>query len=386
MVSKCTIIVSSLLLLGACNEGSSLMGSRSFSPSTVGRLVKVSANTNDFAASDSMEPREFKLERNDSAIRGESYASVNSTIPTGQQAAQAVGVVPPLEASAKVWKRAWNLHRRVMPLLHFFDKMKPPDSSLALMCLWWKALSANDCNSPAFDNSLVYDLLPSGTRLLVGKRLQRFYPRLHHANVEIRTVYLDQQVMNIIAEVKMATRTKKIRLVTLGGGYDVRSIKFRERGLVDQAVELDLPDVIDAKQKIFQSKRLKLRRPWLTSVMMPSFHSVNLNNVEEVREILNIILSDEKDSTMWHTIFLFEGVMIYLDEHVPRRLLEICSAVLKNSKEGSLVFADRLDNIPGGDYAIGISELAETGWNIVDWQPKPGLARHMGRAKLVLNS
>jgi O-methyltransferase involved in polyketide biosynthesis len=265
------------------------------------------------------------------------------------------------------------------------------------MCLWWKALSANDEQSPAFDNSLVYDLLPRGTRVLVGKKLRRFYPRLHHANVELRTAYLDQQVTAIImGQTKTTTTTittptkAAIRLVTLGAGYDVRSMKFRERGLVDQAVELDLPNVVEAKRAIFTSKRLKHRRPSLTESMLPTFHSINLNDVDQVKEILTGILKSDDDDNddagkVWHTIFLFEGVMIYLDEGVPRRLLETCSEVLKEAgKEGSLVFADRLENIPGGDYDIGVKELAHCGWKVVDWQPKPGLARHMGRAELIL--
>ena len=319
---------------------------------------------------------------NASIIRGERYS--NSTIPSAQQVAYAVGVVPPLQVSAQVWKRAWNLHRQVMPLLYLFDTTSPPDSSLALMCLWWKALSANDQKSPVFDNSLVYDLLPRGTRIIVGNKMRRFYPRLHHANVELRTAYLDQQLTNTIYDIRQHTPTKRIRLVTLGAGYDVRSIKFKERSLVDQAIELDLPNVIAAKQELFTSARLKCRRPLLTKDMLPSFYPVNLNNIDQVKEILTTILSQDNDNDLWHTIFLFEGVMIYLDEGVPQSLLEACSAVLQTTKEGSLLFADRLENIPGGDYQLGLQELAKTGWNLMDWQPKPGLARHMGRAELLL--
>lgn len=96
-----------------------------------------------------------------------------------------------------------------------------------------------------YDDSLAYDLLPRGSRVLVGKRLRKFYPRLHHANVEIRTAYLDQSVTRIIDEIHATKEPRaRIRLISLGAGYDVRSIKFRERGLVVQAIELDLPEVI----------------------------------------------------------------------------------------------------------------------------------------------
>lgn len=319
-----------------------------------------------------------------SGIRGENYGSANnSTIFTAQECAEAVGVKPPLDVPSKTWKRAWNIQMKALPILHSLDPYKPPDSKLSLSCLWWKALSANDANSPCYDDSLAYDLLPRGFRVLVGRKLRRFYPRLHHANVEIRTAYLDQSVTRIIERVRAVRPETRCRLISFGGGYDVRSIKFLIRGLIDQAVELDLPQVVEAKTRILESRRFQKRRPNLTSDKFPEFYSVNLNAVDCVSSLLVQILSNStNDKISWHTIFLFEGVMIYLDEGVPEALLKVCSEALKmTGKSGSLVFADRLENIPGGDAVIGREELAKNGWNVTDWLPKPGLARHMGCAE-----
>jgi hypothetical protein len=163
----------------------------------------------------------------------------------------------------------------------------------------------------------------------------------------------------------------------------VRSIKLCERGIIDQAIELDLPGVIDAKTHILHSKRLRRRRPWLTDQSLPEFYPVNLNQLEDVELILEGIVQQD-DTCAWHTIFLFEGVMIYLEKGVPAGLLELTSRVLRTSgKTGSLVFADRLENIPGGDLEIGREELARNGWEVTEWLPKPGLARHMGCAHLI---
>jgi O-methyltransferase involved in polyketide biosynthesis len=318
-------------------------------------------------------------------IRGSNYGDVNnSSIPTAQECAAAVGVRPPLEASSKTWKRAWKIGHAAIPMLHLFDKLGPPDSKLSLTCLWWKALSANDRKSPVYDDSLAYDLLPRGSRLLVGKQLRRFYPRLHHANVEIRTAYLDQTVTRIINEIHAREGPwTKIRLISLGAGYDVRSIKFRERGLVDHAVELDLPQVIQAKRLNLESRRFQKRRPNFKKENLPQFHGVNLTHVDAVENLVTLILQSSPQTT-WHTIFLFEGVMIYLNEGVPEALLNMLSRVLeKTGKRGSLVFADRLENIPVdcGDLTIARRELAKNGWNITHWLPKPGLARHMGCAE-----
>jgi O-methyltransferase involved in polyketide biosynthesis len=106
-----------------------------------------------------------------------------------------------------------------------------------------------------------------------------------------------------------------------------------------------------------------------------------LKDVDAVEKLVTSILQTSPQMT-WHTIFLFEGVMIYLDEGVPEALLNMLSRVLnKTGKRGSLVFADRLENIPGGDFDIARRELAKNGWTITDWLPKPGLARHMGCAE-----
>jgi O-methyltransferase involved in polyketide biosynthesis len=309
------------------------------------------------------------------SFRGSRYQSTNSTIPTAAEAAQKVGVEPTLNVSKKMWKRAWNIHRAAMPrFLHRFDRLEPPDSKLSLMCLWWKALAANNPQSPVFDERLHYDLLPPFTRRVIEPRLlRRLYPRLHHSNVEIRTSFLDRCI-ETIAQSYAGTATK-VRLVSFGSGYDLRSIKLRERGTIDEAIELDLPNVIESKSKLF-SQRLQKRRKWLTNDLLPKMYKVDLHEVDQVEAILREVLVDEG----WHTIFVFEGVMIYLNEGVPTALLKACRNAVPNG-DATLCFADMLENIPGGDMEVGKRVLAETGWTIVEWQPKPGLARHMGMAE-----
>mmetsp|Transcript_3330 Transcript_3330/g.5575 ORF Transcript_3330/g.5575 Transcript_3330/m.5575 type:complete len:474 (-) Transcript_3330:271-1692(-) len=430
----------------------------------------------------------------------------NSTILTPSDAAQKVGVLPTKNATKGEWQRAWKLHRGLMKPLHLMDGCRPKDSKLALACLWWKALAGNDKSSPVHDYSLSYDLLPPITRWIVSSRVCRFYPRLHHANVEIRTAYLDKALTNIINTIMNDYNTaaassstqqqhqsmqkkkkKKIRLVVMGGGYDTRSIKLLEQSLLMQSVggdtatstpynllqrrhgrsqrrrrrwyhrllrrnnnrhnsndddsitssagnafinitntnynleayELDLPEVVTAKRKLLL-QRLFRRRPWLqqrtTAGRMntndngqeeeeekeyPILMEANFNDLNATRKVLEGILlnnddesENEEDVT---NIVLFEGVMIYLDEGIPHALLELCSDVLKKSRSsgrsgsssttaalGYLCFADRLENIPGGDEDAAQLEMECTGWELVVFLSKPGLARHMGVARVVV--
>ena len=311
--------------------------------------------------------------------------TANSTSATKSIiAAAAVGVRPPLQINSAVYRRfASRFQKMAMPLLHIFDPVKPPDSKLALKVLWWKALAANDPTSPVFDNSLTYDMLPGGSRLVVSRKLRPLYPRFAHAVVEIRTAFLDQTVTRVAQEVRSRDPTK-VRLISLGGGYDVRSMKLRERGVIDQAIELDLPQVVEAKTRILQSKRFKRRRPNMVGDMLPEFYSADLNKVDQVKSTLEDILGRDTAGEHWHTIFLFEGVMIYLDDGVPDALLGVCRQALKTTGlRGTLCFADELENFPNDDLETARTVFAAHEWVITDWLPKGGKTRHMGCAEMM---
>jgi hypothetical protein len=314
-------------------------------------------------------------------IRGERYNSTNSTIPSPSLIASKLNIKPTKDATAKQWKMAWKMHKKLLPILHSTDSCKPPDSSLNLACMWWKALSGNDATSPVYDHGLAYDLLPSGWRRII--KLRRWFPRLHHANVELRTAYLDKSLQDIVSQVRQNNpENLKIQLVCMGAGYDLRGIKMLERKVVDQVFELDLPQVVEAKERLFQ--RLQRRRPWLNETM-PTLIASDFNNVDNVKDILleNVLNDTTQGNSEWYTIFMFEGVMIYLNPMVPSSLLNVTSHVLNTKQmQGSLCFADRLENIPGGELEPAMIELERNGWTLIDWEPKPGLARHMGYASL----
>ncbi len=187
-----------------------------------------------------------------------------------------------------------------------------------------------------------------------------------------------------------------------------------------ECYELDLPEVVSAKRQLIQT-RLHRRRPWLKHMttgtrIYPKLIPVDFNDVDETRKALEGILvtpsspngnTTEDDHPLGSgddvpgattNIILFEGVMIYLVGGVPHSLLKLCSDVLgecsnrspgnRASKlspsSGYLCFADRLENIPGGDIDAAKVELESTGWELLDWLPKPGLARHMGVARLLM--
>jgi hypothetical protein len=261
-----------------------------------------------------------------------------------------------------------------------------------------KALAAFNPKSPVYDpDRWTYDLLPTVSRWLIFRLIPaRLFPRLHHANIELRTTYLDTMILKEIA----ANMNKRIRLISLGGGYDVRSVRLLTSGQVDEAWELDIPSVVESK--CIMLERLQRRRQRLNqTTILPTCRSVDLNNLIQVQEILQDILIEKSSSSSsassseqeWHTIFVSEGVLIYLDPTVPGKLLKLCAETVTTATPtsggdatASLCLADRLENSPGGEELAGRQELARASWSLIDWEPKPGLARHMAVARLFPSS
>jgi O-methyltransferase involved in polyketide biosynthesis len=180
-------------------------------------------------------------------------------------------------------------------------------------------------------------------------------------------------------------------LVVLGAGYDVIATRLLNQGVVQEAYELDLPQVVQRKQLLLDrlQKRRRIRNERQTAgnnheVKLPQLVGVDFNDISSLRKELQLIGSSiaDREYTNVHTIFWSEGVMIYLNATIPGQLLQACADSVDNNS-ASLIFADRLENVPGGDLSLAKQELLSNQWELIDWCPKPGLARHMGRARLV---
>jgi O-methyltransferase involved in polyketide biosynthesis len=243
-------------------------------------------------------------------------------------------------------------------------------------------MAANDRSSPAYDGGLTYDLLPTYCRWIISPWLVNFYPRLLHCNVEIRTAFLDRAIKKCATQVRQLTipgdKPQRVRLVTFGGGYDVRSMKLMEQGIIDEAVELDLPIVIQAKRRCLESNRFRNRRP---NIAVPTLYEVDLNQLDQVRAILQKVIKRD-DNVI--TIFLFEGVLMYLNDGVSHQLRSLCNHVLQenHNMHGYLCMADRLDTVTDNDVEVVRSVLVASNWQLVDFLAKPGAARHMASARL----
>ena len=323
--------------------------------------------------------------------------------PISENDAVALGVAPGAPPNRRQRQRASFWFHRFLALSQWLDPLRLPNSFVNYQCVWWKALSGNDKASPLFDRGWAYDMLPPVTRWAVASTFVPLYPRYHHANVELRTAYLDQAMKTIVQrQIAPHPEIRKIRLVLLGCGYDLRSLKMAHNYGTQQChyemelIELDLPDVISAKRTLLQ-KRFCKRRPelkkWVDSIQT---FGVDLNHVDQVRDILNKILETSSggsgDNNNCFTVFVFEAVLVYLNDGVASQLLRILSDLLKKhatasreSNLGCVCFADVLSNVDEDQNEESArKELAQNGWELQDWLPKPGKTRHMGWATCTL--
>jgi hypothetical protein len=277
-------------------------------------------------------------------------------------------------------------------------------------------------------------MLPSITRWIVLKNPILplwIFPRLVHYVIELRTTFLNGALRNEIRHryrqqqqrLQQQKTKEKIRLISLGAGYDTRSIQFlnvEDRGnedscsckddvttgnievlRVDEAYELDMPDVVSSKtimltrlvQRRQQRRAARLRNHTVEdqepSTKLPTLMSQDLTDINGLKSCLDKIFSNNDDGgdgpATLYTIFLVEGVLIYLSEAQRSAVLSTCSQYLKDrGLHGSLLFADRIRKPSDPTLDEMKTWLDGDGWTLNDgsFAVHPGKARHMGIARV----
>ncbi len=275
----------------------------------------------------------------------------------------------------------WTWRRRgsVLKILHWNDPLTPVDSCINLECLWWKALSTTDPQSPCYD-TLTYDMLPRHTRWIL-KAFRRLHPRWIHALLEVRMAYLNQA----IDQEMQRSNAQNFRIISLGAGYDIRSIrmlnqpKFKGRM---ECYEFDLPSTVESKAKLIQRRlfqQQERRKNSLPVLQLPTMIGVDLNDTVEFQRQLDLILSKDTTKKEWHTIFVVEGVLMYLEPTNAVATLQICAKTM--SPHVSLCFADRIFQRPDCNWIPIQEQFDAIGWTLLEWAPSPNAnAKHMGIA------
>jgi hypothetical protein len=126
-----------------------------------------------------------------------------------------------------------------------------------------------------------------------------------------------------------------------------------------------------------------------------TYLGANLSNVPEARAALRTAMAtavgrDSKgrgsQAAGPAVIIVCEALLIYLPTEAATQLLRsaVAEAREAGAKQISLCFADALPDVKGFAHADAQRFLASVGLHLVPetWTPKPGLARHMGVARV----
>ena len=316
-----------------------------------------------------------------------------------ERAATTLQAPAPWKAPRWAWSNAWKIGKSTLPLLHRWDAAAPADTCVNLWVVWLKAIAGNRRRSGGYDAGLAYDLLPSVTRWVVRWPLCYFYPLLHHQNVALRTAYLDRAVRSDLSSTTAQGAPPLV--VTLGAGFDVRQQRLAdEHGARGSWAELDLPDVVEQKRRLLA--RAARRRPGMA---LPTAQlGANLTDLAAARMAIRTALSGGEGGAPTsgmpgagaaaaapgrHATFVCEALLIYLPPEKASALLSACAHEARRAgcTSASLCFADRLPNVDGCAKEDARAALAAAGGWVLDeesWLPKPGLARHMGVARIAL--
>ena len=317
-------------------------------------------------------------------------------------------VRPALKGVPKfIWSYSHKFHKKSIRLLHKWDSESSlsniPNSSLSLLIIWWKAIMWNSKVAAKWS----YDLLPSYSRWIVSKPLRWLYPPLSSANVDLRTSFIDSRINEMIQNCKTANSEKKnviVQLVSLGSGYELRCLRLLTETKINVGIEIDLPEVIQAKRNMITSKRFQRRRP--NSIQyVPHLKTapIDLNDTQEnlISQLEPLLRQqehrqqekqkdgDDADGDHIHTltIFLLEGILVHLNDGSSSNVLKVLSSIAAASqKDGNssycLIFADLVEGVTKRSLELAQSTLKECGWELIEFAANPTRTPHFGVAVL----
>jgi len=288
-------------------------------------------------------------------------------------AASALGVEAPLSAPKFLWSFAWRSQKSLLPVLHFWDKAAPGNSCVNLQILWLRALAGDERS---------YSLLPRQTRFIVSPPLRRLYPRLHHQNVLLRTTFLDEAI-----EDQLSRTDLDILMIDVGAGFSARGLRLSSGyARVREVVEIDLPSVVDQKKRLLKDRNIHAPRlRFVGADLSPRGKKPSDSAAEAGGATVDAALESAVSGRYEGRglIFVVEALLIYLDPDDALALLAALASVASSAPFAALCFADRVPGVQGVAETDVQEVLKSAGWTHLErYLPKPGLARHMGIAKL----
>jgi methyltransferase (TIGR00027 family) len=206
-------------------------------------------------------------------------------------------------------------------------KQKP--SETALMGALHRAIANKENGSQILgsDNLAEY-FLPSHFRFFIGfkkiranskMKLNKVLPGMHEYMIA-RTAFFDSLFIE-------ALNNRIPQIVLLGAGYDSRAYRFAKLNTATKIFELDIATTQNRKMKSLIKARIDIPK------------NVELLPIDFNNESLNKVLEEAGYNRHERTLFLWEGVVYYLDPESVDATLEF---VNRSSRRGSIIALDYL--------------------------------------------
>lgn len=236
-------------------------------------------------------------------------------------------------------------------LLHAFDPDPIGDSSKNLRVLWVRALLNQRGD---IKDKVAETFLPPTTRGLVttesGAAL--FNPIVKFTEwIQARTDFIDGSLEHFLSSPVCTNEdgtTNECNIVLFGAGYDTRSLRFRHaHGDKINFFELDLPDVVEGKKKLYKKFQEENDPEWDLDGKGPKVVGFDLNDCggDSPKGLLDVLRGAGLKEGV-PTLFVWEAVLFYVNEdairNIMRDLFDFCSPEGNQGVESMLCMTDSL--------------------------------------------
>jgi methyltransferase (TIGR00027 family) len=171
----------------------------------------------------------------------------------------------------------------------------------------------------------------------IKKKMRKFVPGTYEY-VTGRTNFCDEQF-------KLSVEEDWPQIVLLGAGYDTRFLRFQSRIKNTKVFELDEATIQSEKKRLLEKAGIKVPANHV-------FVAVNFNT-DKLEEVLN----ESGYESLKRTLFLWEGVSMYLEQSSVEQMLTFISG---KSAKGSRIVFDYFDKeiLEGNSQLYGAKEIA----------------------------
>lgn len=223
-------------------------------------------------------------------------------------------------------------------LLHAFDPDPIGDSSKNLRVLWARAL-LNTLGM--IEDDVASTFLPPTTRGIVNTKegAKLFTPIVQFTEwIQARTDFIDGGLNHFLTSPLCKSKDDgepmPCNAILIGAGYDTRALRFRNKhGGKIKFFEMDLPDVCDGKQTLYD----KFKKEQDPSLSQSTLIPLDLNVFDDPNVDFMKRLEEAGMDTSLPTFLCFEAVLFYVNENAINNLMSSIFKYAENPKNAELM-------------------------------------------------